>query len=111
MRYISYTCPVCCASMLETDAMEQERLSEIERLQEAVTFLVAALKKVQTRPCIESAFIAAVNLEHAHKVYGVDIKASNALGEGRERGILREASSGEAATSTDGLEGGNGELK
>lgn len=29
----------------------------------------------------------------------------NALGEGRERGILREASSGEAATSTDGLEG------
>jgi hypothetical protein len=26
-----------------------------------------------------------------------------ALGEGRERGILREASSGEAATSTDGL--------
>lgn len=30
---------------------------------------------------------------------------SNALGEGRERGILREASSGEAATSTDVLEG------
>ena len=30
---------------------------------------------------------------------------ANALGEGRERGILREASSGEAATSTDGLEG------
>ena len=29
----------------------------------------------------------------------------NDLGEGRERGILREASSGEAATSTDGLEG------
>jgi hypothetical protein len=29
----------------------------------------------------------------------------NALGEGRERGILREASSGEAATSTDGLFG------
>lgn len=28
---------------------------------------------------------------------------ANALGEGRERGILREASSGEAATSTDGL--------
>lgn len=27
----------------------------------------------------------------------------NAQGEGRERGILREASSGEAATSTDGL--------
>lgn len=27
----------------------------------------------------------------------------NALGEGRERGLLREASSGEAATSTDGL--------
>ena len=78
MRYISYTCPVCCASMLETDAMEQERLSEIERLQEAVTFLVAALKKVQTRPGVESAFIAAVNLEHAHKVYGVDIKAANA---------------------------------
>ncbi len=35
----------------------------------------------------------------------------NALGEGRERGILREASSGEAATSTDGLEGGTGERK
>ena len=31
---------------------------------------------------------------------------SNDLGEGRERGILREAS-----LSTDGLEGGNGELK
>jgi len=31
----------------------------------------------------------------------------NALGEGRERGILREASSGEAATSTDGLGDGN----
>lgn len=32
----------------------------------------------------------------------------NALGEGRERGILREASSAEGATSTDGLEpGGN----
>ena len=30
----------------------------------------------------------------------------NALGEGRERGILREASSGEAATSTVVLEGG-----
>jgi hypothetical protein len=29
----------------------------------------------------------------------------NALGEGRERGILREASSGEAATSTDELAG------
>lgn len=84
MRYISYTCPVCCASMLETDAMEQERLSEIERLQEAVTFLVAALKKVQTRPGVESAFIAAVSLEHAHKVYGVDIKAANAIAQGRE---------------------------
>ena len=32
-------------------------------------------------------------------------KRPNALGEGRERGILREASSGEAATSTDGLGG------
>jgi len=31
------------------------------------------------------------------------IETPNALGEGRERGILREASSGEAATSTDGL--------
>ena len=31
------------------------------------------------------------------------IEQPNALGEGRERGILREASSGEAATSTDGL--------
>ncbi len=30
-------------------------------------------------------------------------ETANALGEGRERGILREASSGEAATSTDGL--------
>ncbi len=38
-------------------------------------------------------------------------EAPNALGEGRERGILREASSGEAATSTDGLEGGTGERK
>ena len=35
----------------------------------------------------------------------------NDLGEGRERGILREASSGEAATSTDGLEGGTKGLK
>lgn len=35
----------------------------------------------------------------------LDVLRSNALGEGRERGILREASSGEAATSTDGLEG------
>ena len=33
---------------------------------------------------------------------------ANDLGEGRERGILREASSGEAATSTDGLEGKGG---
>ena len=32
-------------------------------------------------------------------------KQLNVLGEGRERGLLREASSGEAATSTDGLEG------
>jgi len=32
-----------------------------------------------------------------------ELMTSNALGEGRERGILREASSGEAATSTDGL--------
>ena len=39
--------------------------------------------------------------EMAHKIR----TRSNALGEGRERGILREASSGEAATSTDGLEG------
>ena len=78
MRHISYTCPVCCGSLIETDAMAQERLSEIERLQEAVTFLVAALKKVQTRPCVESAFIVAVNLEYAHKVYGVDIEAANA---------------------------------
>ena len=78
MRHISYACPVCCASMLETDAMEQERLSEIERLQEAVGFLVAALKKVQTRPGVESAFIAAVNLEHVHKVYGVNIETANA---------------------------------
>ena len=31
------------------------------------------------------------------------LKTPNALGEGRESGILREASSGEAATSTDGL--------
>ncbi len=38
-------------------------------------------------------------------------ECSNGLGEGRERGILREASSGEAATSTDGLEpsGNNGD--
>lgn len=35
----------------------------------------------------------------------VKLLGANALGEGRERGILREASSGEAATSTDGLEG------
>jgi hypothetical protein len=34
-----------------------------------------------------------------------EVHALYALGEGRERGILREASSGEAATSTDGLEG------
>jgi len=34
------------------------------------------------------------------------IATANALGEGRERGILREASSGEAATSTVVLEGG-----
>ena len=107
MRYISYTCPVCCASMLETDAMEQERLSEIERLQEAVTFLVAALKKVQTRPGVESAFIAAVNLEHAHKVYGVDIKAANAEVRGEGKRSLPE-SSAEGATSTDVLEGDNG---
>ena len=60
--------------MIETEAMEQERLSEIERLQEAVDFLVAALKKVQNRPGVESAFIAAVNLDHAHKVYGVKIE-------------------------------------
>lgn len=77
MRHISYTCPVCCASMIETDAIEQERLSEIERLQEAVAFLVAALKKVQARPGIESAFIAAVNLEYAHKAYGVNIETAN----------------------------------
>ena len=39
--------------------------------------------------------------------YGTCAKVAthNALGEGRERGILREASSGEAATSTDGLGG------
>ena len=36
----------------------------------------------------------------------LQIVTPNALGEGRERGLLREASSGEAATSTDGL--GNG---
>lgn len=108
MRYISYTCPVCCASMLETDAMEQERLSEIERLQEAVTFLVAALKKVQTRPGVESAFIAAVNLEHAHKVYGVDIKEANAEVSGASRPD-GEASSRFAATSTVVLCGDNKE--
>ena len=40
----------------------------------------------------ETLVTAAKRLEHG--------EASNALGEGRERGILREASSGEAATST-----------
>jgi len=72
-RTISYTCPVCCASLLETEAMEQERLSEIERLREACGFLMSALKRVQTQPMHESAFIAAVNLEEAHKRFGVRI--------------------------------------
>ena len=52
---------------------------------------------------------ALVEFEDGTKVvtsrYAVRNLTHNALGEGRERDILREASSGEAATSTDGLEG------
>jgi len=73
-RTMSYTCPICCGSMLETDAMQAERLSETERLQGAVDFLVAALKRVQVRPAQESAFIAAVCLQDAAKVYGVGVQ-------------------------------------
>lgn len=71
---ITYTCPICAGSMLETQSMEQERLSEVERLGEAVQFLLAALKRVQTRPMVESAFISAVCLEEASKRYGVRIE-------------------------------------
>ena len=70
-KILSYTCPICCGSMLETESMEAERLSETERLQGAVEFLVAALKRVQVRPAQESAFIAAVCLQEAEKVYGM----------------------------------------
>lgn len=76
-RTMSYTCPICCGSMLETDAMQAERLSETERLQGAVDFLVAALKRVQVRPAQESAFIAAVCLQDAAKVYGAECSDKN----------------------------------
>ena len=78
-RTMSYTCPICCGSMLETDAMQAERLSETERLQGAVDFLVAALKRVQVRPAQESAFIAAVCLQDAAKVYGAGVQLNNKL--------------------------------
>lgn len=71
---ITYTCPICAGSMLESQAMEQERLSEVERLGEAVQFLLAALKRVQTRPMNESAFISAVCIEEANKRYGIQIE-------------------------------------
>ena len=70
-RTMIYTCPICCGSMLETESMEAERLSETERLQGAVDFLLAALKRVQVRPAQESAFIAAVCLQEVEKVYGI----------------------------------------
>ena len=70
---ITYACPICAGSMLETQSMQQERLSEVERLGEAVQFLLAALKRVQTRPMIESAFIAAVCIEEASNKYGVRV--------------------------------------
>lgn len=73
-RRISYTCPVCAASMIENDSMEQERLSETELLKDAVQFLLTALKRVQTRPMNESAFISAVCIEEANKRYGIQIE-------------------------------------
>ena len=72
-RRITYVCPVCAASMLETEPMEQERLSEVERLQGAVDLLTRALLLVKRRPAQESAFIAAVNLQEAEKHYGVTV--------------------------------------
>ncbi len=70
-RTVTYACPVCAASMLETGAMKEDMLSEVERLKDAVDFLMLALKRVQTRPMHESAFIAAVNLQEAENRFGV----------------------------------------
>lgn len=74
-KRITYTCPICAGSMLESHAMERERLSEVERLGEAVQFLLAALKRVQIRPMVESAFISAVCIEEANNRYGVQIES------------------------------------
>lgn len=71
-RRISYTCPVCAGSLIETESMEQERLSEIERLEGAVELLVRGLLRVKQRPANESAFLALSFLAEAKKSYGVE---------------------------------------
>lgn len=58
----------------------------------------------------ENAKAAAKSFDDAIETIRNAMTPNTDLGEGRERGILREASSGEAATSTDGLcVGGNKE--
>lgn len=67
----SYTCPCCGISMIETAAMEVERLSEIERLRAAVEWLAWGMKQIQTRPAEASAFLACTYLAEAKRAYGV----------------------------------------
>ncbi|KPF66087.1 hypothetical protein IP84_16865 [beta proteobacterium AAP99] len=73
MRSRTFSCPICAGSMNEVEESEQERLADVQRLREAVGFLMSALKRVQTRPAEESAFIAAVCLDEARKRYAVRI--------------------------------------
>lgn len=55
-------------------AAELRRLhAEADRLRGAVEVLLRGMKQVQTRPAMESAFIAAVVLEDAKQQYGVTI--------------------------------------
>lgn len=68
-----FSCPICAGSMREIDLDERELRAEIQRLSEACEFLMSALKRVKERPAQESAWIAAVCLDQAHKTYQVRI--------------------------------------
>lgn len=72
-RKVTYSCPICAGSLNEVDAAEHDLRADVQRLREACGFLMSALKRVQTRPAEESAFIAAVCLDEAHKLYSVRI--------------------------------------
>ena len=63
---VSWTCPVCAASVEPTEP-------ESAKYREAFGYVLSKIREIGQRPKDESAFIAAVTIEEVRKRYGMGI--------------------------------------